>query len=82
MEGPVFVITLVAMCMGYSLLRHILAPRGEKISKKRRRGCEPNPMTYEEQIELQTRAEELMRRVNTLEEIVASESRSRVGSEL
>jgi len=77
MEGPVFVITLVAMCMGYSLLRHFIAPRGEKRSKKSRRNCQPDLMSYEEQIELQTRAENLMKRVNTLEEIVAAERSTR-----
>ena len=78
MEGGILVITILAMCLGYSLVRHLInaiSGAGGRSRKNKRAATHPNHgMSLKDQEALQAKAKELMRRVETLEEIIASES--------
>lgn len=73
MESFQFVIVLVAMCLSYSLLKHILSPRKPASKKSRRRQI----FSREYSENLQSRADEMLKRLSTLEEIITSESKAK-----
>ncbi len=71
MPFEVMVVSIVAMCLGYSLLRHILRPR-----RNTGKGKRETKVIYENE-GLQARADDLMNRLRNLEEIIASEKTTR-----
>ena len=79
MHGEIFVIALVAIICGYKLLSQIIAAIvREKPREKPGRRHQPNPnIVREDPGELRARAEQLQKRIATLEEIIASERASK-----
>jgi hypothetical protein len=88
MQAPEMIVAIVAMSLGYSLLKHIFTPREVKIGRMERyrkpgKGKWKKQVTYEEPVvsettmesngELKIKADELLRRLSTLEEIMTSE---------
>jgi len=76
MEPEILLIVLTAMILGYSLLRQLLN-LGSKSARSHKRNGRAQRMTPREADDLRQRAEELMRRLNTVEEIIASEPSAR-----
>lgn len=73
MSFPEFVITLVGMVLGYKLISQIFLGRRE-VKLKRYAAMAPHQAVMDAPPGvLQARADELRRRVETLEEIIASE---------
>lgn len=79
MPFEAMVVTIIAMVLGYKLLSRLLPQRSQDEGRKARRNKNPNPapMDYEEQEALRIRAEELARRVRTLEEIISADAKVR-----
>ncbi len=78
MEFPEFVITLVGMVMGYKLISQIfLGRRDVKLKRFAAMAAHPQPVMDAPPGVLQARADELKRRLETLEEIIASERSQR-----
>ena len=73
MPFEVMVVSIVAMCLGYSLLKHILGPRQTKVKKTKNAKL---PWDQESYADYEAKADELLRRLKNLEEIIASEPRS------
>ncbi len=67
------IIVVVAMVLGYKLLMHVLTRRDSPTRKSHN----PKMDLPENPQNLQTRADELLKRLTTLEEIIASESPSK-----
>ena len=80
MPGEIMVVTIVAMCLGYSLLRHLIlaiSGQGRKATGRGHgRACSEQVPKPEHQDALQAKARDLVRRIDTLEEIMAAETRS------
>lgn len=76
MPFEAMVVSIIAMVLGYKLLARLLPQRttcnGKNCRHHRTRNAAP--MDYEEQEALRARAEELRRRVETLEEIIAADT--------
>ena len=72
------IIAIIAMSLGYKLLSEVLSGIKEvKLQRYRSRAATvPTPEPVESPSELQARANDLKRRLATLEEIIASEGRS------
>ena len=75
MDHYVAVITILAMCFGYSLIKLLITSRNGK--RARENGCEERTFSLESQDQLSTRAEELLKRIRNLEEIMSSEKDER-----
>jgi len=74
MEG---IVAIVAIVFGYKLLSELFAGRKEvKIQRYRNHGAPEQVVVQETPSELQARADDLRRRLATLEEIIASERRA------
>ena len=70
-----FWIAVLAMCLGYSLLKTLITPKSEyrKAGKRRSTYREKGHDKQEYSEDLEQRAQDLLKRVHTLEEILASE---------
>ena len=88
MHGTEMVVVIVAMCLGYSLVKHIFTPKEVKI---RNAGGDPYNRTFrrhtgEQELEdldlaaenrlLRQRAEDMMHRINVLEEILNADRKA------
>lgn len=75
MHGEVFLIVLVAIICGYKLLSQIVSAMvRDKPEERRARRVPTNPqIVREDPAELRARAEQLQKRIATLEEIIATE---------
>ena len=90
MHETEMIVTIVAMCLTYSLLKHIFTPREVKIRKSGREPfadlrrartrvveeVEEAPDPAAENAQLKQRSEELLHRLSVLEEILGPERKA------
>lgn len=78
MQFEEMVVAIVAMSLGFALMKHLItaiwgSPGERRRERKRHRKAPAATMSMEEQETLISRAEDLLRRIETLEEIVSSD---------
>ena len=74
MPFEAMVVTVVAMVLGYKLLSQFIAMGTQRLQHKGR--PQAAPLSEEETVDMKTHADDLMRRLQTLEEIIGSEKRA------
>lgn len=74
MPFEAMVVAIVAMVLGYKLLSQFMKTLSNR--KHPKNSGDRRLMSYDEQMDLKARADELKRRLHTLEEIIGSERRA------
>ncbi len=73
MEFEVTLIVMTGMVLSYLLLKHIFTQRAPQNAKRQKERYGPSRLSENETRDLRQQADELLRRLSTIEEILAAD---------